>query len=237
MEGPKQSSLAVPIAIVIAGIIVGGAIIFGNKIPVGNQGAEKPTAKPAEVGEMRPISSSDHMLGNPSAPVVIVEYSDTECPFCKVFHRTMKIILNDYGKTGSVAWVYRHFPIPELHPKAKHEAEATECAWEIGGNTKFFEYLDRIFTITPSNNGLDPAELPVIAEEIGLDKAKFNACLASGKYAAKIENDVADALKAGARGTPHSIIITKDGTKIPIEGAQPYEIVKAMIDSALAEIK
>ena len=62
-------------------------------------------------------------------------------------------------KGDQVAWVYRHYPIPELHPKAFHEAEATECAWEQGGNSTFWKYIDKIFEITPSNNGLDEAKL------------------------------------------------------------------------------
>ena len=107
--------------------------------------------------QMRPVSSDDHILGNVNAKIIIVEYSDLECPFCKMFHNTMHQVVEK--NNGDVAWIYRHYPIPQLHPKAFHEAEATECAWEQGGNSVFWKYTDKIFEITPSNNGLDEAKL------------------------------------------------------------------------------
>lgn len=114
------------------------------------------------------LRSDDHVLGNPNADVLIIEYSDTECPFCKQFHETMHQVMDQYGKDGKVAWVYRHSPIDQLHPKARKEAEALECANEQGGNDAFWKYADKLFEITPSNNGLDAAQLPVIAAMIGL---------------------------------------------------------------------
>jgi len=112
--------------------------------------------KPLEV-ELKPVSESDHILGNIAAKIIIVEYSDLECPFCKVFHNTMHQVVKEYA--GEVAWVYRHFPIASLHPKAFHEAEATECAWEQGGNEVFWKYMDKLFEVTPSNNGLEESLL------------------------------------------------------------------------------
>lgn len=112
--------------------------------------------EPLEVG-LRPISENDHILGNIDAKIIIVEYSDLECPFCKVFHNTMHQVVKKYS--GEVAWVYRHFPISGLHPKAFREAEATECAWEQGGNEMFWKYMDKLFEVTPSNNGLEESLL------------------------------------------------------------------------------
>ena len=120
-----------------------------------------------------------HILGNPGAPVKLVEFSDFECPFCKRFHLTMKRLMNEYGEDGKVAWVYRHFPLVSLHSKARREAQAAECASELGGNEAFWAYSDRLFEVAPSNNRLDLALLPRIAQLIGLDRAKFEACLAS----------------------------------------------------------
>ncbi|OHA99257.1 MAG: hypothetical protein A3I21_03290 [Candidatus Zambryskibacteria bacterium RIFCSPLOWO2_02_FULL_39_69] len=141
--------------------------------------------------------------------------------------------MNEYGKDGKVAWVYRHFPIAELHSKARKESEALECANELGGPGKFWEYTNMLFDITPSNNNLDPAQLPIIAKNVGLDVKAFNTCLSSGKYAAKVEADYQDAVKAGGQGTPNSILISKDGTKVTVQGAQPYESLKATIDALL----
>ncbi len=112
--------------------------------------------EPLEV-KIRPVSESDHILGNIDAKIIIVEYSDLECPFCKVFHSTMHQVVKEYS--GEVAWVYRHFPIVGLHPKAFREAEATECAWEQGGNEVFWKYTDKLFEVTPSNNGLEESLL------------------------------------------------------------------------------
>ncbi len=114
--------------------------------------AKSEDAKPNGV-EMKAVSPDEHLLGNTNARIVIVEYSDLECPFCKTFHNTMhEVVKSD----PEVAWVFRHYPIPQLHAKALREAEATECAWEQKGNEGFWKYADKIFEITPSNDGLDP---------------------------------------------------------------------------------
>ena len=142
----------------------------------------------------------------------------------------MHQIVDEYD--GKVAWVYRHYPIKELHSRAPKEAEASECISELGGNTKFWEYIDKIFAITEAKNNLDPAMLTTIASQIGIDTEAFNSCLQSGRYADQIVKDVEAAVKAGARGTPYSIII-KGNEQVPINGAEPIEEVRAMIDSVL----
>lgn len=229
------NKLSVPIAIVIAGGLVGGAIYLSNVTASKQMALAKVAQLQAPVTEtvMRPVTDSDHILGNPNADLIIVEYSDTECPYCKQFNTTMRRVMNEYGKDGKVAWVYRHFPIDSLHSKARKEAEALECANELGGAEKFWAYENMIYDITTSNNSLDPAQLPIIAKNVGLDVKAFNTCLASGKYAEKIEADYQDAVKAGGRGTPNSIIISRDGTKTTVQGAQPYENIKATIDALL----
>lgn len=227
------NKLAIPGAIVIAGAMIAGALYFsgaGKKI-VGNTDTQASTDI-----KMRAVSSDEHILGNPDAQIVIVEYSDTECPFCKQFHTTMHKIVEEYGPSGKVAWVYRHFPIDQLHSRARKEAEATECAWEQGGNTKFWEFTNEVYDLTTSNNTLDPAKLPIIAAKIGLDVKAFNACLSSGKFAQKVEKDYQDAIASGGRGTPHSIIINnKDKSKTAVLGAQPYESLRATIEALLGK--
>lgn len=230
-----MKNLSIPIAIIIAGIIVGIAIYSSNKESKppedDNQIVNKDNGQ--DSNGPKAVSNDDHILGNPEAPITIIEFSDTECPFCKRFHPIMQQIMEEYGKDGKVKWVYRHFPIDQLHKKARKEAEATECAGELGGNEKFWEYLDRLFEITPSNDGLDPAELPNIAEYVGLDRKQFEECLSSGKYAQHIEDDYQDGLNSGVRGTPHSIVINEKGEKIPIQGSQSYTQVKAIVDQLL----
>lgn len=221
-------SFAIPFAIIVAGLAIAGAVYFGDNKKVTVPGAQ---------GNLRldldPVTASDHIIGNPNAKVIIVEYSDTECPFCKSFHATMNQIISEYGKGGQVAWVYRHFPIANLHPKAHKEAEATECAFKLGGNTKFWEYINKIFEITPSNNRLDETELTKTALAVGLNKEAFDTCLASGETKARVDEGIASGTKAGVNGTPHSIILVNKKAVDVIAGAQPYEGVKAQIEAAL----
>lgn len=226
MEQTQPNKFLVPGAIVVAGALIALAIYSGGtKVPA-SRGLTDTAAEPLPA-----VTSKDHILGNPSADVVIVEYSDTECPFCKVFHNTLKEIMSTYN--GKVAWVYRQFPIPQLHSRAPKEAEATECAAELGGATVFWKYLDTVFTTTNSNDSLDPAELPKIASSLGLDVTAFNSCLSSGKYADKVQKSIEEAIKIGARGTPYSVLVAKDGRQTVVNGAEPIESVKAKIDALL----
>jgi len=226
-----MEKLSVPIAIVIAGGLIAGALYYSN-IKTPKQATNNVPAG-VENLDMKPVTAEDHIIGNPNADLIVVEYSDSECPFCKVFHKTMLRVMNEYGKDGKVAWVYRHLPIDSLHANARKEAEAMECAGELGGNAKFWEYTNMLYDTTNSNDSLDPAELPKIASRVGLDSKAFENCLSSGKFAEKIEASVQDAARAGARGTPHSIILSKDGTKTPLQGALPYEDLKNILDALL----
>jgi len=120
------------------------------------------TMKSSNTGEtlaIDPVIAKDHLFGNPNADVKIVTYSDFECPFCKRFHGTMEEIMKEYEKEGKVAWIIRPFPLAQLHDKAPYEAEASECANEIGGNAKYWEYVSLLEKITPANNEFDPALL------------------------------------------------------------------------------
>lgn len=256
--------LALPISIVVAGGLIAVSLFFVN--------SNKPSGPqdPADVriaDEVRGAQADDHILGNPKADIIVVEYSDTECPFCKVFHETMHQIISEYGDSGNVAWVYRNFPIPQLHPKAAKQAEALECAAELGGNAGFWKFTDKVYETTNSNNSLDigaynlPEEAPKgpdgkpyyaqkppksatdagqlteIAVSVGLDAKAFEQCMASGKHKAAVDEDTQEAVKAGQSvpdgvGTPFSIIIV-DGEQIPLVGAQPYNVVKQLIDSLL----
>jgi protein-disulfide isomerase len=136
-----KNNLAVPIAIVIAGALIAGAVYLGGRgdttgITSPTEAQQEQAQLSASLNNMAPITSADHIRGNPNAPVKIVEYSDMECPFCKRFHPTMQQTVDEYD--GKVAWVYRHFPLDSIHSKARSEAIATECAGELGGNDMFW---------------------------------------------------------------------------------------------------
>lgn len=247
-RGNGRNVYIIPAAIVIAGLLIAGALFASRSgsstksSAGGTNVVQAPSQEPAsppsfgsggQEDNIAPISAEDHMRGNPDAAVKLVEFSDLECPFCKRFHPTMQQLVDEYS--DQVAWVYRHFPLDQLHSKARKEAEATECANELGGNDGFWAYTDRLFEITPSNNGLGLDQLPQIAEEVGLDRAKFEKCLDSGNYAQHIESDYQDAIASGGRGTPYSILIAKNGKKFPVSGAVPYSSLKSIIDLALEE--
>ncbi|MDP3772215.1 MAG: thioredoxin domain-containing protein [bacterium] len=245
-QAKNQSPFLIPAAIIVAGFFVAAAIVYSNKTPALPTGVG---AAVAGAGQQvagspvraRQVSAQDHLLGNPAAPVTVIEYSDLECPFCKNFHATMHQIMeggngtDGYGVSGKVAWVYRQFPLAQLHPKAPDEANASECVAELGGNEAFWRYIDKIFANTPSNNGLDLALLPKWAGELGVNASAFDACVKSGRHTKRIQDDSADAAAAGGQGTPYSVVITKSGKTFVINGAQPYAETKKIIDAALAE--
>ena len=235
----EGSPYLIPSSIVIAGLLVALAVLYnggslsGSRASVSSASDTNTNSAPSDLAKnMKPVTSADHILGNPNAKIKIVEYSDLECPFCKQFHPTLERIMSEYGKDGKVAWVYRQFPLDSIHPRSPKESEASECAAELGGNSKFWDFINRVYAVTPSNNGLDPAQLPVIAQYVGLDQAKFNACLSSGKYTSKVTDSVNDAIASGGTGTPYSIILA-NGKATPVSGALPYDQFKQLIDQAL----
>jgi protein-disulfide isomerase len=214
------------------------AVMQSATIPVLLFAAALALAMPASgqeeiAGIVEPVSARDHIRGPRAAPVKLIEFGDTECPLCKRLHPTLRRLVDDYR--DQVAWVFRHFPIAEIHPKAPKEAEATECAAELGGEAKFWAYLDRLYEITPSRNRLDPAELPRIAQYVGLERPPFEQCLKSGRHAARVAADVADAQAAGAPGTPYTVVVAPNGKSYAVVGNQPYEALRLVIDIALAQ--
>jgi protein-disulfide isomerase len=189
----------------------------------GDSGNPPPTVvQPPTAGGVKNIAvnDGDYIRGNEDAKITIVEFSDFECPFCSRFHPTLQQAMGEYG--DDVRWVYKHFPLDSIHPQARPAAEASECAGEQG---KFWEYSDELFANQAS---LGDAYFKQLASQQGLNTSKFNDCLASGKYADKVEADYQAGIAAGVRGTPTSFINGQE-----INGAQPYASVKAAIDSLL----
>jgi len=240
----STSAVGVPGAIVVAGALIAFAVYFsgtrGAATPpvADNQGAAgvpavagdqaaAPVALP--VGDFRPINDEDHIRGPADATITLLEYSDLECPFCKQFHPTVERLLEEYP--DDVRWVYRHFPLEQLHPNARGAALATECAAEQG---RFWEMVDLMFDTGTTTADLALSNLPTLAQEIGVpNAAQFQTCLDNEKYADEVDADTADAQVAGGRGTPYSLILGPNDEQLPISGAQPYEAVKAAVDQLL----
>ncbi len=239
---PKQStSLGIPIAIIFGFGLVAAAIFFsGNNPLAAPQAATAPTVAPneqvaAENGEIPPVSEADYIRGNPNATIVLVEYSDYDCPFCKQFHNTMNRIIDKYGANGDVAWVYRHFPLQQLHPNAPTIAVAAECVGELGGNNAFWIFSDQVFDQRGTNEPTNMARLSEFAETAGVDAAEYEACMTSGRHQEKVAQSVQEAFDAGARGTPHTFVLVGDQQGI-INGAQPFENVDRIIGNLIGQI-
>lgn len=222
-----KSQYVLPITIVVAGALIAGAVFLAGK---GGTPAGGTDGTPTKVRPYTP--GTDHILGNPNAQVKVVEYLDLECPHCKVFNTTMHQIMAYYGASGKVAWVQRPFPLAQIHSKAPQEAQAAECAAAQGGDTAYFAFTDKVFEVTPSDNGLDLAQLPVIAGQIGLNVPAFNACLSAGTYAEKVQKSYNEAIAAGAQGTPFTLLMVGDESVV-LNGAQPYDSMRAAIDAVL----
>lgn len=182
-------------------------------------------------GRVPEVTDADHIRGNSDAKVTFIEYSDFECPFCKRFVPTMQQIEEEYG--DDVRIVYRHFPL-SFHANAQKEAEATECANELGGNDAFWQYHDAIFERTTSNGtGFALDALIPLAKELGLDESKFQDCLDSDKYAQHVKDDMSGGSAAGVTGTPGSILIDAAGNAQLISGAVPFSTIQSLLDAAI----
>ena len=231
----NKSSIAVPAAIVVAAALIAGAIYLNGKNNTPAPAANQPA--PEQKVTVRPVDQKDHIRGNPNALIMLVEYSDYECPFCSQFHATMKKAIDKYGASGKIAWVYRHFPLKQLHPNAPKIAAASECVSELGGNDAFWKFTDLVFGEKPIEKRTDPTDgkskdylgftdlkrLPEFAERAGVDRNKFELCNNSGKYDDTIAKDVTEAIAAGGNGTPHTLIVAGNEIKATLPGAIPFE--------------
>lgn len=202
-------------------------IVFSGKQPV-DLGAAANTDDPAQTAEptvkdVPPMSDNDYVYGNRDAKVVLIEYTDFECPFCAKHYDTAKAIKKAYG--DKIAFVARNFPL-SFHQEAQKAAEASKCAGEQG---KFWEMYDKLFEANKAGTmGVDKWKAE--AKKLGLDTAKFNDCLDSGKYTDIIAAEAAAAAAAGVDGTPATFI---NGELI--SGALPFEQFKGVIDGLLAK--
>ncbi len=193
----------------------------------GRSRARRPSKVTAEVSV-----SGKPSLGRDDASVTMVEFSDYQCPFCKRhFLTVLPIIKKEYIDTGKVRYVFRDFPIASLHPQAKKGHEAAYCA---GEQNKYWEMHDTLFK---NSKDFSVPALNRYAQKIGLDGDKFNNCLQSGKYASRVEKEIAEGVKAGVRGTP-SFFIGPSGsgeriTGTMVRGAQPLNRFRQVIENVL----
>ncbi len=197
----------------------------GNSGGGATGGAVAPTnddPSPSVAVDFEGLLDDDAVKGEEDAPVTIIEWSDFECPFCARFYReTLSSIEEQYIKTGKVKLVYRDFPL-SFHANAQKAAEAAECA---GEQKKYWEMHDLLF-----ENGVQGgvAGFKQYAKQLGLNTAKFNECLDSGKMASEVRKDMADGTAAGIQGTPGFLVNGK-----LVSGAQPFSVFQQVIEAEL----
>ena len=210
-------------AVVLGAVIIAGAIMYspneGGRVATttsGGSGAAPPTSEII-------ITADDHIRGNIDAPITIVEYSDFQCPFCQRFHPTVLRALAEYP--DDVRWVYRHFPLRNIHAQAQPAAEASECVAEQKGDEGFWAFGDAMF----ANQGRLGTEFyREVAGELGVNLAQFDSCVSSNKYKDKVDADYNLGIQLGITGTPGSFV-----NGVPVRGAIPYEQLQSIIESQL----
>lgn len=177
----------------------------------------------------------DPIRGDPDAPITIIEFSDFQCPFCARFHeQTLPSLLEEYIDEGKVNFVYRDFPIQSIHPNALPAAVAAECADDQG---KYWEYHDILFEKQSSWARLDSnsaiSTFSQYATDIGLEKEQFDSCLGSGKHLEEVQGDLRDGRDYEITGTPGFFIGNEEIGFVKLNGAQPFESFKRIIDAQL----
>ena len=204
------------------------ADFFEKVNSLGTQGDQGAQANSQPSTPSAPIDASvddDPSLGKEDAPVTIVEFSDFQCPFCGRFEKdTFGKIKEEYIDTGKVKLVFRDFPLTSIHPYAQKAAEASECADEQG---KFWKYHDKLFE---NQEALTVDDLKKYADDLNLNNDKFEKCLDNGDMEKEVQNDIDDGTKYSVTGTPAFFI-----NGVILEGAQPFENFKKIIDEELAK--
>lgn len=229
----KGFTLTTPMAIIIASVIIAGGLMgYGLITSGGNNSAPKIMFKG------KAIDSSDFVEGKADGKVFVIEYSDPECPFCAQVSSTIKQLRTDYA--DKVGFVYRHFPLSQIHKNAFDESRAIACAGKIGGKEKFYQYIDTLYGYETSKQ---TTEIPVTGKEdfartIGLDMTAFGTCMKENQTAQIVTDSLNDGVTAGVQGTPSTFILvkTKKGYEqiSMVDGARAPEFFKSAIDEALA---
>ena len=223
-------TLSTPVAILISGVVIAGAIIYAVGLPSGGKDAAVNAPEPTPIPA---VTAGDHRIGAANAKLVLVEYSDMECPFCADLHPALKQLVADKG--DEVAWVYRHFPLTQIHPQALPAALAAECVAGAKGNEAFWAFTDAVFA-RQGEIGLPLFES--LAEAQGVSKEDLAACMGSEETLAIVQQQFTDAAAAGAKGTPYTVVLDAEGEQVGlIPGSLGYPQLRAQVETLLAEVE
>jgi protein-disulfide isomerase len=205
-------------------------VVKNQQVEANDNAAPSPNSKLTsdQAKKVPVVTDTDHIKGNKNAKVVVIEYSDYECPYCSQFHPTMEKIVKEYG--NKVAWVFRQFPLYQIHPKAKPAAIAAECVAEIGGNDAFWKFTEAVY----AKQSTALADITATAvSSAGVNEAKFKDCFDNEKTVSKVDAQNNAGLEAGITGTPGSFLVNQKGEIWLVSGALPYESFKSAIETAL----
>jgi protein-disulfide isomerase len=169
-----------------------------------------------------PVGARDHAQGPTSAPVTLVEYGDYECPHCGRAYPILKAVQKRLG--NKLCFVFRNFPLTEIHPHAENAALAAEAAGELG---RFWEMHDALFD---NQEALKPADLLLYAEGIGLDAGAFSKTFKAQAHIERVREDFMSGVRSGVNGTPTFFI---DGVRY--DGSWIYADLVAALEAALSE--
>jgi len=180
------------------------------------------------------LENGSPILGDPNAPVTLIEFGDYQCHFCNVhFHNTEHRLLENFIKTGKVKMIFKDFTI--IGPDSINAAHGTHCANDQG---KFWEYHDILYNNwTGENNGWASSDnLLRFAQEIELDIDQWSDCMIDERYSQIISNSNKDARELGITGTPAFFVIGPDNKITRISGAQPYESFEKIFNLELEKL-
>jgi len=223
---------AIAISIVITGVIIAGAIFLtrdsgGSTATATNSDSRNGGSNTASISNFRLPDKNSHLKGNPDAKVTIVEFSDFECPFCARIHPTLTRLTNE---RNDVNWVYRHFPLSQIHSRALDASIASECVARLGGNDAFWNFADSLFS---NQKSLGQSLYDQEAQKLGINLNEFESCMKDGDISKIVRDDLNEATSSGGRGTPFAVVITASGDFVPFSGAIPYENIVALVEQAL----
>jgi protein-disulfide isomerase len=235
-EKPEKKDRFLPISILIAAVIIGGALIFSVFYHGSNAGANTlggDQQQPPVDAALLKLGSRDAILGNTNAPVTIIEYGDYQCPYCgQFFQQGQAQIVQNFVNPGKVKFVFRDFPF--LGPESTAAANAAQCANDQG---KMWAYHDALYAAKMSDfanggsendNFFSTAELLKLGQQVGLTIPTFTSCLSANTNNGYITQEKTDATNGGLNSTPTFFV-----GDIQVLGAQPYSQFEAMINAAL----
>ncbi len=217
---PLSTLIVVALASLVAGFLLGTQV--GAPSPTPNAPQAEAQAPNAEPTRFNISEDDDPAIGPEDAPVVIIEFSDYQCPYCKRWHDEVFFrLLEAYG--DQIRFVYRDFPLSAIHPFAASAAEAANCARE---QDAYWEYHNALFS---EKYGFSREAFEQYAAELALDMPAFIDCLDTRRYQEEVEADYREAAALGVNSTPTFFINGR-----PVIGAQPYEVFVTIIEEELA---